>query len=212
MVNLFVSRLDYSVTQEDLITLFKPHGFVKKVSIPMDKETGKPRGIAFIEINTDNAQAVIDALDGYSINNRAISVKIAEDRGSKPNFQDNRSERRPFNNSRPGSERGENRARFSRPNDRQEGASPQRDLNRPVRTENANRSDFDVPFSRQDADRPSSTSNDFSPKIERSPKKSKDKKSFSSGTNDGPKKGKMEAYKKSSKNNKFFDDDDDFDY
>lgn len=207
MVNLFVSRLDYGVTQEDLITLFKPYGFVKKVSIPLDKETGKPRGIAFIEMNADDAQAIIDALDGYSLNNRAISVKVAEDRGSRPSPQgtNNRPDRKPFEN-RGGNAPGD----MNRSNDRREGGSSQRDFNRPSRPDTNTIREYN---SNEDT-KPSFNTTEIPSKVERSPKKAKDKKGFNSTTNDGPKKGKMQAYKKSGKDNKFFsdDDDDDLDY
>lgn len=198
MINLFVSRLDYGVTQDDLINLFKPYGFVKKVSIPLDKETGKPRGIAFIEINADDAQSIIDALDGHSLNNRAISVKVAEDRGTRPNPQinSNRPDRRSFDTpSRPqGSQRD-----FSRPN-RPESRKEANDIS----------DESEISYHTKNAPNPSLLfSEDLPSKSERNPKKSKDKKGFSSNTNDGPKKGKMQAYKKSGKNNRFFDDDDD---
>ena len=60
MTNIFVARLDYGVTQEDLQTAFADYGQVNKVSLAMDRETGKSKGFAFIEMNNyDEAQSAI---------------------------------------------------------------------------------------------------------------------------------------------------------
>ena len=48
MTNIFVARLDYGVTQEDLKNAFEQFGKVNKVSLATDKETGKSKGFAFI--------------------------------------------------------------------------------------------------------------------------------------------------------------------
>ncbi|HRO75298.1 MAG TPA: hypothetical protein PLP27_04025 [Crocinitomicaceae bacterium] len=182
MINLFVSKLDYGVTQDDLMNLFKPYGFVKKVSVITDKETGKSKGFAFIEINSNDVQAMLDELDGYNLNGRSNSVKIAEDKGSRPAprpYDNNRGERKPFDNNR-----------FSRPQ-RTETQGEYKKTNEPK----VNAQTISSP-------------EDLVAKNERA-KKGKDKKGFSSGTSDGPKKGKMQAYKKSGKSNRFFTDDDD---
>lgn len=82
MVNLFVSSLDYSVTQKDLFTLFKPYGYIKKVSVPVDKETGKIRGFAFVEIDAPDVAPIIDELNGKELNGRTIVVRLSEDKRS----------------------------------------------------------------------------------------------------------------------------------
>lgn len=83
MTNIFVAKLDFGVSDEALKALFEDHGTVVKCHIAKDRETGKPRGFAFIEMSSaDQAQAAIDALDGHSINGRSMVVKLAEDRGS----------------------------------------------------------------------------------------------------------------------------------
>ena len=50
MTNIFVARLDYGVTQEELKSAFEQYGQVNKVSLAIDKETGKSKGFAFIEM------------------------------------------------------------------------------------------------------------------------------------------------------------------
>jgi|GEM_PF-307481 len=190
MVNLFVSRLDYGVTQENLIALFKPYGYVRKVVIPTDKETGKAKGFAFVEIDSNDAETIISDLDGYSLNNRSISVKIAEERGDRPQRPANSSDRpqRPYNNS------GDRRP-FNNQERRPEQKNEYKTSDEPVKP-----AGFFPP----------SDGNALSAKNDRS---KKDNKKKSGGASDGPKKNKMEAYKKSGKQNRFFyDDDEDFDY
>jgi len=94
MTNIFVAKLDFGVSDETLRELFENHGTVVKCQIAKDRETGKPRGFAFVEMSTpDEAQAAIRALDDHTINGRAMVVKIAEDRsaskGSAPRPREN---------------------------------------------------------------------------------------------------------------------------
>lgn len=86
MTSIFVAKLDFGVTEEELRSLFEAYGGVKKVHIATDRETGKPRGFAFVEMyNDDEAQQAISGLDGRNINGRDIAVKEAEDRkGGSP--------------------------------------------------------------------------------------------------------------------------------
>jgi RNA recognition motif-containing protein len=97
MTNIFVARLDFGVTESDLRTAFEAFGEVKKVSLAMDRETGKSKGFAFIEMaHADGASAAIAGLDGSTMNGRQIAVKQAENR------EDNRPKREGFQqNERP---------------------------------------------------------------------------------------------------------------
>jgi RNA recognition motif-containing protein len=84
MTSIFVAKLDFGVTKEQLSELFEVHGKVNRVNIPTDKDTGKPRGFAFVEMyDADEANKAISALDGYEINRRRLAVKIAENRGDQ---------------------------------------------------------------------------------------------------------------------------------
>ena len=49
MTSIFVAKLDFGVSKEQLTELFEEYGKVNKVNIPTDKDTGKPRGFAFVE-------------------------------------------------------------------------------------------------------------------------------------------------------------------
>tara|TARA_B100001287_G_C22686260_1_gene533838 strand:+ start:2864 stop:3418 length:555 start_codon:yes stop_codon:yes gene_type:complete len=84
MTSIFVAKLDFGVSKEQLVELFAQYGAVNKAHIPMDKDTGKPRGFAFVEMSNDNeASQAIEALDGFEINRRRIAVKVAENRNSR---------------------------------------------------------------------------------------------------------------------------------
>jgi RNA recognition motif-containing protein len=96
MTNIFVARLDFGVSQEELKKAFEQYGKVNKVTIATDKETGKPKGFAFVEMfNEDEAKNAIKSLDGFTFNGRQIAVKEAEDRRGD-NRRDN-NDRKPFN-------------------------------------------------------------------------------------------------------------------
>jgi RNA recognition motif-containing protein len=78
MTSIFVAKLDFGVSKEQLVELFTQYGEVSKAHLPTDKDTGKPRGFAFVEMsNDDEAGKAIEALDGFEINRRRIAVKVA---------------------------------------------------------------------------------------------------------------------------------------
>jgi RNA recognition motif-containing protein len=83
MTSIFVAKLDFGVTQEELKSTFEKFGRVAKATIATDRETGKPKGFAFVEMfDEDEANQAIESLDGISINGRQIAVKKAEDRSA----------------------------------------------------------------------------------------------------------------------------------
>ena len=96
MITIFVAKLDFGVTENELLTLFQQYGTVAKVTIAKDKETNKSRGFAFVEMpNDEQAKSAISALDGYSFNGRRCVIKEADERpnnkGGEQRFQrDNR--------------------------------------------------------------------------------------------------------------------------
>jgi RNA recognition motif-containing protein len=78
MNNLFVGNLSYATTREDLEAAFSQFGNVHNVNIITDRDTGQPRGFAFVEMGSQpEAQAAISQLDGAQLNGRAISVREA---------------------------------------------------------------------------------------------------------------------------------------
>ena len=93
-MSIYVGNLSYEVTQQDLETTFKEYGTVKRVQLPTDRETGRFRGFAFVEMGTDAEEtAAIEALDGAEWLGRDIKVNKAkprEERSSSGNFGNNR--------------------------------------------------------------------------------------------------------------------------
>lgn len=78
---IYVGNLPFSSTQEELDALFGRHGTVASVNVIMDRETGRPRGFAFVEMeNASDADDAIRALDGTNLGGRDIRVNEAQDR------------------------------------------------------------------------------------------------------------------------------------
>lgn len=83
-MSIYVGNLSYEVTQEDLTAVFTEYGTVKRVQLPTDRETGRPRGFGFVEMQTDaEEEAAIDALDGAEWMGRTLKVNKAKPREDK---------------------------------------------------------------------------------------------------------------------------------
>lgn len=75
---VYVGNLSYQVTEEDINEVFAEYGTVKRVTLPVDRETGRLRGFAFIEMETDEAEdKVIENLDGAEWMGRTLKVNKA---------------------------------------------------------------------------------------------------------------------------------------
>ena len=86
MINIFVAKLDYSITSDQLKQEFEVFGQVNKATVATDRETGNPRGFAFVEMaNREDGIKAIESLDGKSFNGRRVAVKEAEDRRGNKN-------------------------------------------------------------------------------------------------------------------------------
>jgi RNA recognition motif-containing protein len=84
-MSIYVGNLSYEVTSEDLTSVFAEYGTVKRVNLPTDRETGRPRGFGFVEMSTDaEEQAAIDALDGAEWMGRDLRVNKAKPREDRP--------------------------------------------------------------------------------------------------------------------------------
>lgn len=82
---LFVRNLSFKTTEDQLEGLFAQFGEVKSTKIPTDRETGNPRGFAFVEMSSaTDAQAAITALDSSEFAGRQIHVAFSEDRERRP--------------------------------------------------------------------------------------------------------------------------------
>src|SRR3978361_69182 len=78
MTNIFVGNLSYQTTQEDLQQAFAQYGGVERVNIVTDRETGQPRGFAFVEMTERrDAERAIARLNGAEMNGRALNVNEA---------------------------------------------------------------------------------------------------------------------------------------
>jgi cold-inducible RNA-binding protein len=78
MKNLFVGNMSFQTTESDLTALFTPFGQVGRVHIAMDRETGRARGFAFVEMpNDEEAARAMAALDGKEVGGRNLKVNEA---------------------------------------------------------------------------------------------------------------------------------------
>jgi RNA recognition motif-containing protein len=83
-MSIYVGNLSYDVAQEDLSDVFAEYGTVKRVQLPTDRETGRMRGFAFVEMASDaEEEAAITALDGAEWMGRNLKVNKAKPREDK---------------------------------------------------------------------------------------------------------------------------------
>ena len=83
MKNLFVGNMNFQTTESDLRALFEPFGPITRVHIAMDRETGRSRGFAFVEMpNDDDAAKAMAALDGKEVGGRNLKVNEARPKES----------------------------------------------------------------------------------------------------------------------------------
>src|SRR5258705_11794903 len=86
---LFVGNLSFKATENQLQDMFAPHGNVLGVDLIMDKFTGRPRGFAFVTMETkEAADAATSALNGKSIEGRTLTVNEARPREKRPRTGD----------------------------------------------------------------------------------------------------------------------------
>lgn len=78
MTKIFVGNLSYQTTQDELEAAFSQYGGVERVSIVTDRDTGQPRGFAFVEMTEQrDAETAISQLNGAELNGRAMNVSQA---------------------------------------------------------------------------------------------------------------------------------------
>lgn len=78
MTNIFVGNLNYETTQDDLYAAFSQYGAVERVNIVTDRDTGQPRGFAFVEMTDKReAQTAMAQLNGAELHGRAMNVNEA---------------------------------------------------------------------------------------------------------------------------------------
>lgn len=86
---LYIGNLSYSTTEDELRTLFSQAGAVTSVALIKDRETGRSKGFAFVEMgNQAEAQKAIEMLNGRSLGDRELRVSIAQPREERGGFRD----------------------------------------------------------------------------------------------------------------------------
>lgn len=80
MTKIYVGNLPFTATEEQVRELFAAHGTVESVALPNDRETGRPRGFGFVEMNRADAARAIQAVNGQDLGGRALRVNEAQDK------------------------------------------------------------------------------------------------------------------------------------
>ena len=81
---IYVGNLPFSAREDDVRELFAQYGEVVSVVLPTDRETGRPRGFGFVEMEGDAAQKAIDALNGRDFGGRQLNINQAREREERP--------------------------------------------------------------------------------------------------------------------------------
>lgn len=82
---LFVGNLDFKVTENDLQDAFAAYGTVVEANLITDRDTGRPRGFAFVTMSSpEEAQKAIEGLNGKDLGGRALNVNVAREREARP--------------------------------------------------------------------------------------------------------------------------------
>lgn len=78
MKNLFIGNMSFQTTEGDLRAMFEPYGEITRVNVVTDRDTGRARGFAFVELtNDEEAAKAITALNGKEVDGRALNVNEA---------------------------------------------------------------------------------------------------------------------------------------
>lgn len=85
MKNLYVGNLAHSTTESELRAAFEAHGAVEKVSIVTDRDTGRARGFAFVEMtDAGEADKAVAALNGTELGGRTLTINEAKPKSDRP--------------------------------------------------------------------------------------------------------------------------------
>lgn len=84
-VNIYVGNMSYSTSEDQLREMFEAYGAVDSVRVISDRDTGRPKGFAFVEMSDATAaQAAMDAINGKEVDGRALTVNEAKPRADRP--------------------------------------------------------------------------------------------------------------------------------
>jgi RNA recognition motif-containing protein len=85
MKNIYVGNLSYNASEDEIRSLFEAYGAVDRVSIVTDRETGQPRGFAFVEMTDDDAASkAMEALNGTKLGGRNLNINEARPKEERP--------------------------------------------------------------------------------------------------------------------------------
>ena len=84
--NLYVGNLAWTTTEDEVRAAFAAFGEVTSINLIEDRETGRPRGFGFVEMDDDGAREAIQNLDGKDLGGRAIKVNEAKPRAERPRW------------------------------------------------------------------------------------------------------------------------------
>ena len=97
MARIFIGNIPYDIDEVTLAATIATFGVqVRNVKILTDKDTGRPRGFGFAEVNDDDVQGAIAALNGQYVGNRPLSVDVAKERtggAPRPRYEENEGRR-----------------------------------------------------------------------------------------------------------------------
>lgn len=82
--SLYVGNLPFKATEDEVRGIFAQYGEVQSVKLISDRETGRPRGFGFVEMEDNGAMAAVEALDGKEFGGRALKVNEARERQERP--------------------------------------------------------------------------------------------------------------------------------
>ncbi len=80
VLKIYVGNLPFSATERDVTELFATCGEVQSVALPTDRETGRPRGFGFVEMDDESARKAISTLNGRDLGGRALNINEAKPR------------------------------------------------------------------------------------------------------------------------------------
>ena len=84
-MNIYVGNMAYSVSQATLRQAFEEFGAVESVNVITDRDTGRPKGFAFVEMKNDSeARAAIEGMNGTELEGRSLTVNEAKPRAERP--------------------------------------------------------------------------------------------------------------------------------
>ena len=84
MTTIYVGNLPFSATEDEVRSLFETHGKVESVKLINDRETGRPRGFAFVDMSSSDAQTAIAQMNGFDMGGRPLRVNEAQERPRSP--------------------------------------------------------------------------------------------------------------------------------